>query len=71
MGGNDMTLAEAEKAAEIVGKSINPMARIIWGCTVEPELEGVVKIMVVITGVKSSQFLGREFVDRGDIEKVR
>jgi cell division protein FtsZ len=71
MGGNDMTLAEAEKAAEIVGKSINPMARIIWGCTVEPELEGVVKIMVVITGVKSSQFLGREFVDRDDIEKVR
>lgn len=47
------------------------MARIIWGCTVEPELEGVVKIMVVITGVKSSQFLGREIVDRDDIEKVR
>lgn len=71
VGGNDMTLAEAEKAAEIVGRNINPMSRIIWGCTIEPELEGVVKIMVVITGVKSNQFLGREFVDRGDIDKVR
>ncbi|MGD0057394.1 MAG: cell division protein FtsZ [Methanomassiliicoccales archaeon] len=71
VGGNDMTLAEAEKAAEIVSKNINPMSRIIWGCTIEPELQGVVKIMVVITGVKSSQFLGREFVDQSGIDKVR
>ncbi len=52
-GGPDMTIAEAESAAEMVSSRINPRARIIWGCSVEPELKGSVKVMVVITGVTS------------------
>ena len=71
VGGNDMTLAEAEKAAELVGRSINPMARIIWGCSVEPQLEGIVRIMVVVTGIRSGHVLGREFADRSELERVR
>ncbi|MCJ7516636.1 MAG: cell division protein FtsZ [Methanomassiliicoccales archaeon] len=71
VGGNDLTLAEAEKAAEMVGKCINPMARIIWGCTIEPECEGIVKVMVVITGVKSNQVLGRDSFNQGILDKVR
>src|SRR5439155_655256 len=35
VGGPDLTVSEAEKAAEMVGEKINPMARIIWGCSVE------------------------------------
>ena len=57
IGGPDMTVSEAEKAARLIGESINPMARIIWGCAVEPEAEGTIKVLVVITGVKSPQFL--------------
>ncbi len=71
VGGFDMTVTEAEKAAELVGKAINPMARIIWGCSVEPECEGRIKVMVVITGVKSSHFLGRDFVGGSELDKVR
>lgn len=52
-GGPDMSVSEAEKAAAMVGSRVNPRARIIWGCSVEPELEGKVRIMVVITGVSS------------------
>lgn len=59
IGGPDMTVSEAEKAARLIGEQINPMARIIWGCAVEPEVEGTVKVLVVITGVKSPQFLER------------
>jgi cell division protein FtsZ len=59
VGGPDMTVSEAEKAARLIGEQINPMSRIIWGCAVEPEVEGTVKVMVVITGVKSPQFLER------------
>ncbi|MCX6652808.1 MAG: cell division protein FtsZ [Methanomassiliicoccales archaeon] len=59
VGGPDMTVTEAEKAVEFVGAKINPSARIIWGCSVEPEMEHKLKIMVVCTGVKSNSFLSR------------
>ena len=38
IGGPDMTILEAQKAAEIVGKTIDPSARIIWGCSTNPSL---------------------------------
>ncbi|MDD1769888.1 MAG: cell division protein FtsZ [Methanomassiliicoccales archaeon] len=59
VGGPDMTVSEAERAAELVGKKINPGARIIWGCAVDPEMEHKLRIMVVCTGVKSNNFLSR------------
>jgi len=69
-GGSDMTVTEAEKIAEIVGSRINPMARIIWGCSVDPALEHTMRVMLVVTGVKAKyQFVpgqqgakGLEFV---------
>ena len=56
-GGNDMTVTEAEKAAELVSARINPSARIIWGCSVDPSLSGLVRAMVVLTGVKGESLL--------------
>jgi cell division protein FtsZ len=50
-GGSDLTVGEAEKAAELVSSRLNPRTRIIWGCSVEPEMEGKVRVLVVITGV--------------------
>ncbi|OGS49344.1 MAG: cell division protein FtsZ [Euryarchaeota archaeon RBG_16_68_13] len=60
VGGPDLTVSEAERAAEIVGEKINPMARIIWGCSVEDDLENTVRVLLVITGVKSKSLLGKE-----------
>lgn len=56
-GGNDMTVAEAEKAAELVTSKISPSARTIWGCSVDPELSGLVRTMVVLTGVKGQNLM--------------
>jgi cell division protein FtsZ len=56
-GGNDMTVTEAEKAAELVSAKINPGARIIWGCSVDTSMEGLVRVMVVLTGVKGPSLL--------------
>jgi cell division protein FtsZ len=55
-GGPDMTVGEAEKAAEMVSLRLSPRARIIWGCSIEPELKGKVRLLVVITGVRSPMF---------------
>jgi cell division protein FtsZ len=65
VGGPDMTVSEAEKAAELVGARIRPDARIIWGCAVEPDMAGKVKVMVVVTGVKSDSFLSRYSSGKG------
>jgi cell division protein FtsZ len=53
VGGPDMTVTEAEKAASLVSSKVNPRARIIWGCSVENEMQGRVKVLVVVTGVKT------------------
>jgi cell division protein FtsZ len=57
-GGNDMTVSEAEAVAESVHKRISSNARIIWGATIDPSVERRIRVMIVVTGVKSKQILG-------------
>ncbi|MDD1773469.1 MAG: cell division protein FtsZ [Methanomassiliicoccales archaeon] len=59
VGGPDMTVGEAQKAAEIVTNSVNDRARIIWGCSIEPELEGTIKVLLIVTGARSKYMLGK------------
>ena len=57
VGGPDMTVGEAQMAAEIVNKAVSERTRIIWGCSIEPELEGTIKILLIITGARSKYML--------------
>jgi cell division protein FtsZ len=57
-GGSDMTVAEAEAVAEEVHSRISPNARIIWGAAIDPSIEQRIRVMLVVTGVKSKQILG-------------
>jgi len=59
VGGPDMTVSEAQKAAEVVGQKINKHARLIWGCSVDPSIEGDVKILLIVTGAKSTMLMGK------------
>ncbi len=58
-GGEHMTIAEAESVVEEVYNAIDADARLIWGASVDPELGDMVRTMVIITGVKSNQILGK------------
>jgi cell division protein FtsZ len=72
MGGEDMTIMEAEGAAEMVSEAISPRARMIWGCTIEPELKGKVKVMVVLTGIEDHQLFGPDNIGgANNVESVR
>ena len=64
-GGPDMTLQEAETVAEEIQNRVSPTTRIIWGAAVEPEFEGKLSVMVVITGVTSPDITGKSEVERG------
>jgi cell division protein FtsZ len=57
-GGPDMTVTEAQKAAEVVQKAVSPTARIIWGAAVDPTMQSTIRVMLVVTGVKSPQIYG-------------
>jgi cell division protein FtsZ len=57
-GGTDMTVGEAEKVAEIVQARISPTARIIWGAAVDPSLQRRLRVMLILTGVRSKQLYG-------------
>lgn len=60
VGGPDMTITEAQDVVQMVHDRISPTARIIWGAAVDPSLEGRMRIMLVVTGVRSKQILGKE-----------
>jgi cell division protein FtsZ len=53
VGGNDMSVSDAEKVVQITSDRINSGARIIWGASVDPTLEHEIRVMLVITGVTS------------------
>ncbi|WP_458189173.1 cell division protein FtsZ [Haladaptatus sp. NG-WS-4] len=58
-GGNDMSIEEAEGVVEQIYDRIDPDARIIWGTSIDEDLEGAMRTMIVVTGVQSPQIYGR------------
>jgi len=58
-GGPDMTVSEAEKAAELVQSRVASNARIIWGAAVDQTLQHKMRVMLILTGVQSKQMVGR------------
>jgi len=53
-GGDDITLDEVTQAGEMITRSLPPKARVVWGARVDPNLQGRVRVMVVLTGVEST-----------------
>ena len=57
VGGPDMTVSEAQKAAEVVSGRIAKHARLIWGCSIDPALESTAKVLLIVTGARSDTVL--------------
>jgi cell division protein FtsZ len=64
-GGPDMSLAEANKVGELVSEKMSPDANVIWGARVDPRLGGILRVMLILTGVKSPQLLPRSKEESG------
>ncbi len=58
VGDDQMSVAEAEGAVRLVQQKVSPNARIIWGASIDPTLKGAIRVLVVLTGVKSPYMLG-------------
>jgi len=58
VGGNDMSLDECKLIIESVGNKLNPEAKLIWGAQISPDMEKSIRVLLIVTGVKSAQILG-------------
>ncbi|MFH1072995.1 MAG: cell division protein FtsZ [Nanoarchaeota archaeon] len=59
VGGPDMTLDEARKVVETVSAKLDDDARMIWGAQISEDLTGTIRVMLIVTGVRSPQIRGR------------
>ncbi len=60
IGGMDMSMHEINEAAEAITNAADPEANIIFGATINPELEGEVIVTVVATGFDDAYFMNRQ-----------
>ena len=62
IGGPDMSLDECKSIIETVGEKLSPNAKLIWGAQISEDMEKTIRVLLIVTGVKSSQITGRTAV---------
>ena len=58
IGGTDLALDEYKQVVQKIGEQLSPDAKLISGAQISKDMEKSIKIMVIITGVKSPQISG-------------
>ncbi|MCW5718416.1 MAG: cell division protein FtsZ, partial [Bauldia sp.] len=58
-GGRDLTLFEVDEAATRIREEVDPDANIILGATFDENLEGVIRVSVVATGIEDEEQIAR------------
>lgn len=68
IGGPDMSLDEYKKVMERVSSKVAPDAKIISGAKISPDMEKNIKVLLIVTGVKSPQIIGSssDYKTKGD-----
>ncbi len=58
IGGPEMSLEECKIIIENIGNRLSPDAKLIWGAQIAEDMEKSIRILLIVTGVRSSQILG-------------
>jgi len=59
-GGPDLTLEEANSIAENLTYELDAEANVIWGARLRDDYEDRVRVLAILTGVRSPQIMGRK-----------
>jgi len=71
-GGYDLTLFELDEAANRIREKVDPEANIIVGSTLDPDMEGMLRVSVVATGIDvQADTAAPEVPRRSMVEPVR
>lgn len=66
IGGRDMTVKESELAAAEITKRIDRNAKVIWGASIDPSMDNSVRVLVLLTGIKSPYSI----TSKNDVENL-
>jgi cell division protein FtsZ len=58
-GGTDLRLDEVSLIGEYVCKQLDPDAQVIWGARIDPTFRNKMKVITIVTGVKSPYIMGK------------
>jgi len=58
IGGPDMSLDECKLIIETVGNKLSPDAKMIWGAQISPDMDKSIRVLLIVTGVRSTQIIG-------------
>ncbi len=58
IGGPNMSLDECREIIESIGNKLSPDAKLIWGAQIAEDMEKSIRVLLIVTGVKSSQIIG-------------
>ncbi len=59
VGGPDMSLDECKTVIETIGNRLNPDAKMIWGAQISDDMDKSIRVLLIVTGVRSSQIIGQ------------
>ena len=60
IGGPSMSLDEAKKVVETISEKLDEDANVIWGAQLANDMKESIRVMLVVTGVRSPQIFGSE-----------
>jgi len=64
-GSKNLTLAEARIVVESISSKLADDAQIIWGAQIYEDLGSMLRVMLIVTGVRSPQMFGRKTAGQG------
>ncbi len=67
-GGPNMSLDECKQIIEAVGNKLSPDAKLIWGAQIAPDMEKSIRVLLIVTGVKSAQISGGQVFSKKDLK---
>ena len=67
--GPDLKLEEFDNIGRIVSENLGPEANVIIGARISKEFTGKVRVITIMTGVKSPYLLGKEVEEREPVSK--
>ncbi|WP_456482566.1 cell division protein FtsZ [Methanopyrus sp.] len=74
VGGKDLTLKEAEEVVELVASELSEDATVIWGAQIDEDLNDVLRVTVIVTGIEDADlegmFTGPRRSKRAEAEEV-
>ena len=69
-GGSDLTLTDAEEIASSLTYELDPHADVIWGARIRNDMEGKVRVLAIMTGVKNGNLMGTRQSYKSVLEEI-